>query len=149
MLLVIVVLWRRLVVRSDGCTVGGARQQRANGPGRSSRGRCDVAVREPEPPSATDRVLVLNLELATAPCGTLNATQRVFAELVAHARLAGLLRRRDLREIHTRGHRCARGGDERLLRRGGLWLITGSLRTQPLRRRRRDRFKLPRQRIHN
>ncbi|MGO9900863.1 MAG: hypothetical protein ACLP0J_14490 [Solirubrobacteraceae bacterium] len=63
--------------------------------------------------------------------------------------MAGLLRRRDLREIHTRGHRCAGGGDERLLRRGGLWLITGSLRTQPLRRRGRDRFNLPRQGIHN
>jgi hypothetical protein len=47
------------------------------------------------------------------------------------------------------GHCCAGGGDERLLRRGGLWLITGGLRTQPLCRRCGDRLKLPRQRIHN
>ncbi len=106
-------------------------------------------MREPESPSAADRVLVLDLDITATPCGTLNATQRVFAKLVPHARLAGLLRRRDLREIDARGHRCAGGGDERLLRRGGLWLIAGSLRTQPLRRRRGDRLKLLRQRIHN
>jgi hypothetical protein len=72
-LLAVVVLCRRIVVRR-GAAVGRARQQRADRARRGTRGRCDVAVREPEPPSAADRVLVLGLELAPAPCGTLNGT---------------------------------------------------------------------------
>jgi hypothetical protein len=63
--------------------------------------------------------------------------------------LAGLFSCRDLRDIDACGHRCAGGGNERPLRLGGLWLITGDLRTQPIRRRGGDRFKLPRQHIHN
>jgi Protein of unknown function (DUF1254) len=121
---------------------GRAGEDRADSPVRDLAGAGDLAMGEPEPGRAPDRLVVLTVRLALALGCARNLPEHLRTKRGAGAHLPGALRLCDRAECRPRGDRGTRRLRDAALRLAGGARVLTSIRAQAVVRRGCDRLKL-------